>query len=161
MVNSFRLAYLVFLLALATVTGACHPIVAEPAHQLTTSTMATPVPPKPTPTPEVINQELVAAGRAVYLKNYCGVCHALAAAGTAGVFGPSHEGVGALAASRIADPTYKGGAISAEEYLRESIVAPTVYIAPGGSTSRMAMPPFVQLSADELDALVYFLLQQR
>jgi mono/diheme cytochrome c family protein len=99
-------------------------------------------------------------GKQVYLSQYCGVCHVLAAAGTAGVFGPAHDGVGRIAGERIAEPRYAGAATTAEAYLRESILEPGAYIVSGG-IARQAMPSFAHLPAADIDALVYFLMQQQ
>jgi nitric oxide reductase subunit C len=131
--------------------------------QATRTPAATPTRlPSPTaqPTPTVDAARL-ATGKAVYLANYCGVCHTLQAAGTAGVFGPSHEHMGSTAAQRIADPSYKGAARTAAEFIRESIVTPSAYFAPGVVNGRHPMPSYAHLPQADLDALVYFLLQQR
>ena len=99
-------------------------------------------------------------GKQVYLSQYCGVCHVLAAAGTTGVFGPAHDGVGRIAGERITEPRYAGAATTAEAYLRESILEPGAYIVSGG-IARQAMPSFAHLPAADIDALVYFLVQQQ
>ena len=108
-----------------------------------------------------IDEALVAAGRDVYRKNYCGTCHTLAAAETSGVFGPAHDHVATLALDRLDDPDYRGVATNAAEYIRESILKPEIYIAPGSMLAHQQMPPFTHLSADDVDALVYFLMQQK
>lgn len=163
-----RIVILICLFIAALSATSCRPVSrtvanpldsSAPARQVATPTAtSTPV---PTPTPASVDEQQVAFGRATYLKYYCGVCHALPAAGTAGVFGPSHEHIGSLAGARVTDPAYTGSATTPAEYVRESIVEPGVYIAPGGANSRMAMPPFGHLPAEEIDALVYFLLQQQ
>lgn len=135
----------------------------EASELFSTTPAATPTRlPSPTaqPTPTVDAARL-ATGKAVYLANYCGVCHTLQAAGTAGVFGPSHEHMGRTAAQRIADPSYKGAARTAAEFIRESIVTPSAYFAPGVVNGRHPMPSYAHLPQADLDALVYFLLQQR
>lgn len=103
---------------------------------------------------------LVAAGRDVYLKQYCGVCHALTAAGTTGTFGPAHDGLGSTAAQRILDEAYHGAATTAAEYIRESIVDPTAYTVPGYATTSHRMPAYSHLTGETLDALVAFLAAQ-
>ena len=108
-----------------------------------------------------VDEALVAAGRAVYRQNYCGTCHTLAAAETGGVFGPAHDHVATLALDRLDDPDYRGVATNAAEYIRESILKPEIYIAPGSMLAHQQMPPFTHLSADDVDALVYFLMQQK
>lgn len=115
----------------------------------------------PTPKPQPVrDQGRYDAGKAVYLANYCGSCHTLAAAGARGVFGPTHEHLARTATRRIADPKYKGKARTPAEYIHESIVAPNAYLA-GGALLRQSMPPYTQLPEADLDALVYFLAQQQ
>jgi mono/diheme cytochrome c family protein len=73
-----------------------------------------------------LDSELYQRGIKVYLDNYCGVCHELAAAQTLGRFGPSHDEAASLASLRLSDASYGGEATTAEAYLRESIVNPRV-----------------------------------
>jgi mono/diheme cytochrome c family protein len=101
------------------------------------------------------------AGRQVYLDNYCGTCHTLAAAGTGGIFGPSHDQMASVAVERIADESYSGSAMTSEAYILESILKPQVYLAPGSTMSHQQMPPYTHLEKEALNALVYFLLQQK
>ena len=108
-----------------------------------------------------VDPALYEQGKQVYLSQYCGVCHALAAAGTGGVFGPVHDGIGRHANERIADPRYKGSATTAEDYIRESVVAPSIFIAAGTGPGHQAMPSFAHLPSADIDAVVYFLSQQR
>jgi mono/diheme cytochrome c family protein len=117
-----------------------------------------PVPPASTP---AVDTALYARGKQVYLSQYCGVCHTLAAAGTRGVFGPAHDGLARTAQNRLADTRYAGAATTVEEYIRESIVAPSAFVAVGGGPGRQAMPPFSHLPAADIDVLVYFLAQQK
>ena len=101
--------------------------------------------------------ELVEHGRAVFRAKGCIFCHsapgvqALVRGGTA----PDLTRLGAMAATR------KPG-MSAERYVRESIVAPQAFVVPGysgvsGDPGNPAMP-LVPASEAELDALVAFLL---
>jgi len=162
----------------------CQPITAEidhVAHQssgvsaipITTTTMTAPI--APTVALTVTNtlaltetfaslppasDELLAYGRELYRKQYCGLCHQSTAAGTGGIFGPSHDGLGTLAAQRIADPNYQGSATTAEAYLYESLIDPQRYTVPGYELTPHRMPIYTFLSAQELDALVHFLLYQ-
>ncbi len=119
------------------------------------------VQPQPAAAAAAVDAALYEQGKQVYLSQYCGVCHALAAAGTGGVFGPAHDGIGANADARIADARYKGDATTAAEYIRESIVDPSVFIAAGAGPGHQAMPSFAHLPSADIDALVYFLSQQR
>jgi nitric oxide reductase subunit C len=100
-------------------------------------------------------------GLDVYRAQYCGVCHTLDAAETKGPFGPTHNGMASTAARRLEDPDYTGKASTAGEYIRESIIDPTVYLVPGYGLSRYRMGAYTMLSEAELDALVQFLLEQR
>jgi len=103
----------------------------------------------------------LALGLTLYKELYCGICHAFDAADAQGIFGPPHDNFSAIAQERILEAGYSGGAITVAEYVRESIVAPEVYLIDGFAGSRYVMPPYTHLSADELDALVAFLLQER
>jgi mono/diheme cytochrome c family protein len=101
---------------------------------------------------------LVERGRGLYVEHYCGVCHALAALGSAGIFGPPHDDMGRVAELRVAHAD--GRWADARAYLRESIVDPRAYLVPGWGSGRHAMPAYV-LEEDDLSALVEFLLSQR
>ncbi len=70
------------------------------------------------------------------------------------------------AAERLADSRYQGAATDAEGYLRESMVAPSVYVVKGfgkkgTNDTESPMPtvekPPVQLSAAETDAVIAFM----
>ncbi len=115
--------------------------------------------PTPTPIPQDDMEALVAAGEELYVSLGCGACHALDAVGAAGAVGPTHNGLGATAAERVTDASYTGEATSAEEYIRESIRAPSAYIVEGFQN---AMPAYAEdrLPDDQLNAIVQMLLQQ-
>ena len=106
------------------------------------------------------NDELMSQGLEVYRQHYCGLCHQLTLAGTNGAFGPTHDGMGELARARIESSDYQGAATTPTEYIRESIIHPDAYIVPGYSLSPHRMPAYRELTEQELDALVYLLLQQ-
>jgi hypothetical protein len=55
---------------------------------------------------------------------------------------------------------YTGEAMTAEAYLRESIVAPATYLVPGYEHTRYRMPAYINLSEPELEALVQMLLRE-
>jgi mono/diheme cytochrome c family protein len=102
----------------------------------------------------------VAEGIRVYRAQYCGTCHQSTLAGTAGIFGPSHDGLRATAERRIRDAGYTGTAPTAEEYVRESVLQPGAYRVRGYEHTRFLMPAYTQLTDAELDALVRMLLWQ-
>jgi nitric oxide reductase subunit C len=94
----------------------------------------------------------------------CFACHSTAPG--VNLVGPSLAGVASRAARTIADPSYKGSAHSAEEYLRESIVLPSAHIAAGGNFSNAGqslMPAnFAQtLKPEQIDALVAYLASSK
>ncbi|GAB4409278.1 MAG: hypothetical protein Fur0044_02830 [Anaerolineae bacterium] len=97
----------------------------------------------------------------VYKQQYCGLCHQLDAAATAGQFGPSHNGLGLTAEQRIHDAHYTGTATTAAEYIHESIITPKAYLAPGYEHTAHHMPAYGHLSESDVDALVQLLLQQK
>jgi hypothetical protein len=104
---------------------------------------------------------VIAAGVAVYRKQYCGICHVLSLIPTTGTFGPPHDHIATTALERIADPAYTGSAQTAEEYLRESLLDPYVFIVPGAASGAHPMPVYTFLSEQEIDALVQLLLAQQ
>jgi nitric oxide reductase subunit C len=120
----------------------------------------TAAPEPPTPDPALAERAVVERGLKLYRELYCGTCHQLGAAGTAGLFGPSHDGLGATAAQRIGDPGYTGAATSAAGYIRESILNPAAYLVPDYASSNHPMPAFSSLSDADLDALVQMLVRQ-
>jgi cytochrome c oxidase subunit 2 len=81
----------------------------------------------------------------------CGACHTLAAAGSTGKVGPDLDSIGETA--------QKAGK-SLEDYVHESIVDPNAYVAPGYQPN--VMPSFEDsLSADQIDALVQYLVKEQ
>jgi len=104
--------------------------------------------------------DMLSRGLAVYNAQYCGTCHTLKAAGSSGAFGPTHDGMGTVAAARVGDPGYHGEATDAAAYILESITDPDAYLPADYAGSRYRMPAFTELSEADLDALVQFLLSQ-
>lgn len=82
----------------------------------------------------------------------CGACHALTDAGTTGVLGPTMDGIGQVAASRV-------NGLSAGDYIRQSIVEPGAFIVEGYEP---VMPANFgsSLNDEEIDILVEYLLAQ-
>ena len=99
-----------------------------------------------------------AEGLRVYREQYCGTCHAFTVAGTGGIFGPPHDSMRAVAERRVRDPDYGGSATTVAAHVRESLTDPAAYVVPGFEGTRYLMPPYRNLSAAELDALVRLLL---
>lgn len=97
----------------------------------------------------------LALGKQLYQGQGCSGCHTLADAGATGTIGPTHEGLAQTAAKRIADPGYTGQATTAEEYIHESIVDPSVYVVPG---YQPIMPSYSTLSEEQVNALVQYLM---
>jgi mono/diheme cytochrome c family protein len=123
----------------------------------------------PAPTAEALavsaanvnDKEQVQHGLQVYKQLYCGLCHKLDAAGTAGTFGPPHNGMGIIATERLQEPQYTGQASTAAEYIHESIVDPKAFIVPDYRQTQHQMPVYNFLSEADVDALVQMLLQQK
>ncbi len=79
----------------------------------------------------------------------CSTCHSLEPGVV--VVGPSHDGVGTRAA------TYVAG-VSAEDYLRESIITPNAHIVEGFVEGVMYQNYAAELTETEIDDLVAYLL---
>jgi cytochrome c oxidase subunit II len=88
------------------------------------------------------------SGEAVFKENGCSSCHTLAAAGATGKVGPDLDKLPAYA-SQAGKPL--------EAFIHESIVDPNAYTQPG--FPKNVMPPFDNLPAAQLDALVQYLIQ--
>ncbi len=86
-------------------------------------------------------------GAGVFAAQGCGSCHALAAAGSTGQVGPSLDTLDA-AAKKAGKPL--------EAYVRESIVQPDAYLAPGYQGGVMPKN-YADLPQDQLDQLVRYL----
>jgi len=67
----------------------------------------------------------------------CAACHLLSAVGPAWAPTADTPGIGARAETRLADPSYTGGATSAEQYLLESIIASNAFVVEGFSSGVM------------------------
>jgi mono/diheme cytochrome c family protein len=104
------------------------------------------------------DEDLVATGLQVYKDQYCGICHQLGTAGTRGLFGPAHDGMGTIAQERLRDPGYSGRATTPEGYILESIVQPKAFVVSGYENSNHSMPAYTALSDKEIMALVQMLL---
>ena len=88
------------------------------------------------------------AGKTVFVNNGCGSCHTLKAAGASAKIGPDLDKLPAEA---------KGAGKPLEAFVRESIVDPNAYVAPGFPKNVMPQT-FSQLPKSQLDALVQYLV---
>jgi cytochrome c oxidase subunit 2 len=89
-----------------------------------------------------------AAGLTVFNNNGCGSCHTLKAANATGKVGPDLDKLPAEA-QQAGKPL--------EDFVRESIVDPDAYVAPGFPKGLMPKT-FAQLPKDQLDSLVTFIV---
>ncbi|MFN2471312.1 MAG: cytochrome c oxidase subunit II [Gaiellaceae bacterium] len=87
------------------------------------------------------------AAKAIFEERGCSGCHTFAPAGSAGETGPDLDKLPALA-ERANRPL--------EGFIRESITEPGAYVEPGYPN---VMPPFTDLSEEQLDQLVRYLAQ--
>jgi mono/diheme cytochrome c family protein len=89
-----------------------------------------------------------AAGKQVFASNGCGSCHTFEPAGSTGTTGPDLDELPDLA-EKANQPL--------EEFTRESIENPNAYVEEGFPEG--VMPAYDQLSEEELNDLVAFLIQ--
>jgi mono/diheme cytochrome c family protein len=100
------------------------------------------------------SEDPLVRGQAVYEANGCAGCHTLGSL-SAGAVGPNLTAIGSVAATREAG-------VSAEEYLKQSILSPNAFIAPDcptGPCPENVMPATIGagLSEQQLNDLVAFL----
>lgn len=100
----------------------------------------------------LFQQPLIGAGTAPG----CANCHSLAA--NVRLVGPSLVGVAQRAQTVIAQTSYQGEAQDGAAYLRESILDPEVYLVDGFATDAMYATYANELSPQEVEDLVAFLL---
>jgi nitrite reductase (NO-forming)/hydroxylamine reductase len=93
----------------------------------------------------------------------CGACHVIPGApNAAGTIGPSLADIAKTAETRIKDAKYTGMAKTASDYIRESMTAPDLYLAPdcnGAACVKGLMPANLTtlLNNTELDAITKYL----
>ncbi|RIK43162.1 MAG: hypothetical protein DCC58_10010 [Chloroflexi bacterium] len=97
--------------------------------------------------------DLVAQGETLFLAKGCAGCHRLGGLAESMSIGPDLTLLAQNAGTRVAGMT-------AEDYVRVSILNPSAYIVPGYSGQYVAMPA-LPVSAAEVEALVALLLYQR
>ena len=90
-------------------------------------------------------------GAQLFTENGCGGCHQLARAKTSGQTGPSLDQLAASARKN-------GKGKSPEEYVREAIVDPNAFVVPGFPEGTMPQNFGKDLSPEQIDALVAYLL---
>lgn len=113
-----------------------------------TATTAKPKP-KPGPVAPVASAASVAAGKAVFLSAGCAACHTFTPAGTKGTVGPDLDTTPEVDAKATNTPL--------AAFVKESIVSPNAYIAPGYPKSIMPENFASTLGAKKVDDLVAFL----
>jgi mono/diheme cytochrome c family protein len=90
-----------------------------------------------------------AAGKAIFVSAGCGACHTFKAAGTSAKVGPDLDTAPATDA--------KKANMSLADFVRESIVNPNAFIAPGFPKGVMPSNFGSSLSKTKIDALVSFI----
>lgn len=90
-----------------------------------------------------------AAGKAIFISSGCGACHTFKAAGTSAKVGPDLDTAPATDA--------KKANMSLADFVRESIVNPNAFIAPGFPKGVMPTNFGSSLSKSKIDALVSFI----
>jgi cytochrome c551/c552 len=118
---------------------------------VTVSAPATTTAPAPTTTvPKTTTAAAAsAAGKAIFISAGCGACHTFKAAGTSAKIGPD------LDTAPAADA--KKANMALLDFVRESIVNPEAYIAPGFPKNVMPKTFGTSLSKAQLDTLVSFI----
>ncbi|HWB22660.1 MAG TPA: cytochrome c [Gaiellaceae bacterium] len=106
----------------------------------------------PLPKPAAAVKGNPTAGKAVFTSAGCGACHTLTAAASTGKIGPNLDDLTAEAA-KAGEPL--------EAFIKESIVSPSAYIAPGYAGGIMPATFGTSLSAQQLADLVAFVNQSK
>ena len=112
------------------------------------------------PIPEAAG-DIVSLGEGLYNgRGACALCHE-----SIGGRAPSLSAIIRIAEDRIKDPSYKGGAKDVEEYIMESMVNPSAYVATGfGIEGSSPMPDVTKgaigLNETELKAITAYLLKR-
>ncbi|MFQ5615352.1 MAG: c-type cytochrome, partial [Anaerolineales bacterium] len=107
--------------------------------------------------PAPLSADPVARGKFVFNSQGCAACHVIEGL-SAGLVGPDLTHIGTVAAARV-------DGMSAEDYLRESIINPNAFITPECPTGDClpdTMPQnFVdKISPEQIEDLIAFLLAQ-
>ena len=100
---------------------------------------------------------------AAFEKGACGTCHVIPGVPNAtGVIAPSLADVNMMTDEHLKSGSYTGKAKTAEEYIRESILDPNLFVAPKcptGACTPNVMPATLRdtLNTDEINAIVQYL----
>jgi cytochrome c2 len=86
----------------------------------------------------------------------CKTCHSLEPGKT--LVGPSLAGIASQAANYVESKDYTGSAKTVQGFLRESIVSPNAFITPGFSEGEMYQNYGQDLSEQEINDLVAFMM---
>ena len=100
---------------------------------------------------------------AAFQKGACGSCHTIAGIpNAAGVIAPDLSDINMMADEHFTSDSYTGKATTTEEYIRESILDPNLFVAPTCPTGACApniMPATLStlLTTDEINAVVNYI----
>ena len=97
-----------------------------------------------------------------FQKGGCAACHAIPGVpGAVGQIGPNLSNIGEVADERIQGDEYTGGAETADDYIRESLVEPGAFVSPAcpsGPCQDGAMPAMADiLNNEEIQMVVEYL----
>ena len=148
------------------VVGATIPGTDLSAEQLAKPTPAKPPAPTgelpPAARPVTSAEDPIALGGALFRSAVpaCNACHSTAPG--ASMAGPTLAGLASRAQETISAPTYKGKSKTVDDYIRESIVAPSAHIVPGAmySADGVSFMPNTYASSlkpEQVDQLVAYL----
>lgn len=93
------------------------------------------------------------SGEVLFLTKGCSGCHSIDGVAESANQGPDLTHVAQVAGERVPG-------LSAEEYVRQSLREPQAFFVPGFAGGFVEMPT-LQLTEDEIDSLVAFLLTER
>ncbi|MPZ52047.1 MAG: c-type cytochrome [Acidimicrobiia bacterium] len=99
--------------------------------------------------PAVVQEESI-DGEDLFMAKGCGSCHQILGL-SEGSIGPDLTALAEVAATRVED-------LTAEEYVRQSLLDPQAFVVPASSVTEM---PTLPLAQSEVDVLVEFLLESR
>lgn len=159
---TFRLTLLVTAVAIGTVLLVFIAGCRNPSPTVAPEPTSTFVPASPTPRTAQASSsysneiDLVSRGALVFESSICVTCHAIEGTLAAGTIGPDLTNIASIAADRRS-------ALTAEEYLRESIEDPSVFLAPecpGGISPCMALMPegLKDILGPNYEAVIAYLL---